>query len=83
MAQRRDATGVDVMRGLVLLRIGDGARTDQPITKRSAWFDVLAEKFDLRLDAMSADTRDLLWKNVFAAHERWVRDRRDDGAVQS
>lgn len=34
MAERRDATGVDVIRGLVLTRIGSDARTHEPITDR-------------------------------------------------
>jgi len=43
MAERRDATGADVIRGLVPSRIGDGARTDEPVTRRAEWFDLLAD----------------------------------------
>ncbi len=38
LAQRRDATGVDVMRGLVLARIGDDAAASEPLTEREEWF---------------------------------------------
>ncbi|WP_432979509.1 arylamine N-acetyltransferase family protein [Dactylosporangium sp. CA-233914] len=71
MAERRDATGVDVIRGLVLSRIGDGARTAEPVARRAEWFDLLADLFDLRLDTMTPQTRDRLWVNVLTAHRRW------------
>jgi N-hydroxyarylamine O-acetyltransferase len=71
MAERRDATGADVIRGLVLSRIGDGARTDEPVTRRAEWFDLLADLFDLRLHTMTAETRERLWTNVLSAHHRW------------
>ncbi|MEV0486001.1 arylamine N-acetyltransferase [Streptomyces sp. NPDC050508] len=71
MAERRDATGVDVIRGLVLSRIGDGAHTDEPVTRRAEWFDLLADLFDLRLHTMPAETRERLWMNVLSAHRRW------------
>lgn len=70
MAERRDATGVDVIRGLVLSRIGEGAHTAEPITDRAAWFDVLGEVFDLRLPTMTPEQRDRLWAYVLAAHRR-------------
>lgn len=71
MAERRDATGVDVVRGLVLTRIGEGARTAEPVTRRAAWFDLLAEVFGLRPETMTPEARDRLWARVRAAHDRW------------
>ncbi|GAB3060298.1 arylamine N-acetyltransferase [Intrasporangium mesophilum] len=71
MAERRDATGADVIRGLVLSRVGDGAHTDEPVTSRAEWFDVLADVFALRFPTMAQETRDRLWTNVLAAHHRW------------
>ncbi|MFG2793412.1 arylamine N-acetyltransferase [Streptomyces sp. NPDC048419] len=71
MAERRDATGADVIRGLVLSRIGDGARTDEHVTRRAEWFDLLADRFDLRLHGMPAETHERLWTNVLTAHHRW------------
>ncbi|MBO0856500.1 MAG: arylamine N-acetyltransferase, partial [Nocardia sp.] len=75
MAERRDATGVDVIRGLVLSRIGEGARTDEPVTDRKAWFDLLADAFDLRLRSLAPELRDRLWTTVVAAHRRWEQER--------
>ena len=54
MAERRDATGVDVIRGLVLSRVGTGARSDEPLTERDDWFSALADVFDLRFEAAVA-----------------------------
>ena len=72
MAERRDATGVDVVRGLVLTRIGEGARVDEPVTRRGEWFDLLADVFDLRFHTSTEEARDRLWRNVLDAHQRWL-----------
>ena len=64
-------TGVDVIRGLVLARIGAHAFTGKPITQRSEWFKVLAEVFDLRFDGTSVEWRDRLWDGVNLAHRAW------------
>jgi N-hydroxyarylamine O-acetyltransferase len=71
MAERRDATGVDVIRGLVLTRIGQHAHTTEPVTNRKEWFELLAEIFDLRFETSTPESRDRLWTNVLAAHRRW------------
>lgn len=71
MAERRDATGVDVIRGLVLSRIGDGGRTDAAVAGRAEYFAVLADVFDLRLTAMTPQAQDRLWADVLAGHRRW------------
>lgn len=70
-AQLRDATGVDVLRGLVLSRIGERACTAEPVTRRAEWFALLADVFALRLDASTPEARDRLWTTVLAAHRRW------------
>lgn len=70
-AQRRDATGVDAMRGLVLTRVGVGAATSEPMTERADWFGALADVFGLHFQASTPDARDRLWARVSAAHERW------------
>jgi arylamine N-acetyltransferase len=70
MAERRDATGVDVVRGLVLVRIGDGASTSEPLT-RDEWFDALGDLFDLRFDGTPPEVVDRLWATVRSAHEAW------------
>ncbi|WAX57327.1 arylamine N-acetyltransferase [Jatrophihabitans cynanchi] len=71
MAERRDATGVDVIRGLVLARIGGDAFTAEPITRQADWFDALADVFDLRFDAAPPETRRRLWDAVLDSHRAW------------
>ena len=71
MIERRDATGVDVLRGLVFARIGEGAFTAEPVTDERAWFDLLAGVFEVRFDATEPESRDRLWAAAVAAHRRW------------
>lgn len=70
-AQRRDATGVDILRGLVLTRVGDGAATSEPMTALADWFGALADVFGLHFEASEPTARDRLWQRALAAHERW------------
>jgi N-hydroxyarylamine O-acetyltransferase len=76
MAERRDATGVDVIRGVVLARVGANAFTADPITRRAEWFEVLADVFDLRFEATPPEYRQRLWDNVLGAHRAWEARRR-------
>lgn len=71
MAERRDATGVDVIRGLVLSRIGANARTDEPLTEPDSWFAALADVFDLRFDHSPPGACDRLWSRVVDRHRAW------------
>ncbi|MEU8657041.1 arylamine N-acetyltransferase family protein [Actinoplanes philippinensis] len=72
MAARRDATGVDVMRGLTLSRIGTVSSTTV-LGDEVTYFNALADIFGIVLPV--AD-RAVLWPRVFEAHRRWEqRDR--------
>lgn len=71
MAERRDATGVDVIRGLVLARVGTNAFTAEPLTSKQEWFDLLADVFGLHFDASPPGARDRLWDTVVDAHRQW------------
>jgi len=70
MAETRDATGVDVVQGLVLKRLGADARTDAPLTRREDWFAMLADVFGLTFSATAPEVRDRLWDTVLEAHRR-------------
>jgi hypothetical protein len=71
MAESRDATGVDVIRGLILARVGTNAFIAQPLTNKQEWFDLLADRFGLHFDASPPGASDKLWDTVLAAHRRW------------
>jgi arylamine N-acetyltransferase len=70
LIERRDATGVDVIRGLILGRIGDPAASCE-LTGRTEWFGALADVFDLRFDATDPEVLDRLWDGVLATHREW------------
>jgi arylamine N-acetyltransferase len=65
---RRDATGVDIMRGLSLTRLEADSRTTTMETSAD-YFQALADVFGLRFDA---DERALLWDKVSRAHAAWT-----------
>ena len=71
-AQRRDQHGVDILRGLVLTRVGHGASTREPVTERREWFDMLRDVFGLTFDASAPGTTDALWHRSLATHRAWV-----------
>jgi arylamine N-acetyltransferase len=71
MAERRDATGVDVVRGLVLTRVGSDAGSGEPLIDRKQWFEMLAEMFGLRFDGTAPEALDHLWNCTLAGHHAW------------
>ncbi len=70
-AQRRDASGVDILRGLVLERVGTGSAPSEPLTQRADWFGALADVFGLRFDRLPPEALDLLWERSLATHRQW------------
>jgi arylamine N-acetyltransferase len=74
-AQRRDASGVDILRGLSLKRIGDRA-SESTLTTRTELADVLGGLFGLNVSPLSDQTWDALWERVHAAHVAWEVGRR-------
>lgn len=76
-AQRRDADGVDIIRGQVLSRVTDTANAVRTLETRAEWFDALADVFGLTLDDVDADARTRLWQRVHATHETWLASRDD------
>ncbi|NAS24332.1 arylamine N-acetyltransferase [Herbidospora sp. NEAU-GS84] len=66
--QRRDATGVDVARGLVLTRIGHDS-TSTTLDRETDYFAALADVFDLH---PTAEERAILWPQLTVSHEKWL-----------
>jgi N-hydroxyarylamine O-acetyltransferase len=71
MAEHRDATGVDVIRGLILSRVGEGATSYEPLLHRDEWFGCLADVFGLRFDTTAPESLDRLWDSAVDAHRAW------------
>jgi arylamine N-acetyltransferase len=70
-AFRRDAGGVDHLRGCVLRRITDGTTESTVYTQRD-WFAVLADIFRLPLSDVDQNGKNTLWRKVILAHETWL-----------
>lgn len=78
--QRRDASGVDTLRGRVLSRIEGSAecgmvRREEELTDPASWFGALADVFGLTLQDVPEDRRRALWERVGRAHEAWAATR--------
>ena len=67
-AQRRHATGTDIMRGLVLTRTADGVVDVETFERPQDWADALAAVFGLR-PAVPPAAMTALWGRMIAAHE--------------
>jgi N-hydroxyarylamine O-acetyltransferase len=71
VAFRRDATGVDFLRGRVLKRLGRNENTAE-LTTRADWQSCLADVFSLPLSDVDEPRKVELWEKVTAAHEAWL-----------
>ena len=67
-AQRRDETGVDIVRGCVFTRIAANGGYRRLLTDRDAWYQLLAERFGLTFDEYDGATLTALWDRVYAQH---------------
>lgn len=68
--QRRDASGVDILRVLTLARVGEGT-AEATLATRAELTDVLGDLFGLDLGPVGHGARQALWASVHAAHEAW------------
>jgi arylamine N-acetyltransferase len=70
-AQRREANGVHILRGLTFSRVGDGAM-HRDIESRDDLFDTLADVFLLDVRALGDERLDSLWSKLATSHEAWI-----------
>ena len=69
--QRRDASGADILHGLILVRAGQtSSRT--LLDKERDYFTALADVFGLTLDDVTPAERAQLWRRLVRAHEQWI-----------
>jgi N-hydroxyarylamine O-acetyltransferase len=76
---RRDASGIDMLRGCVLERIGT-SNEQRTLETQAEWFAALADVFDLPLLDVDATDRNALWNRVRWAHHAWLESRKAAGA---
>ena len=70
--QRRDATGVDILRGCVLQRIGEGG-SSRDLASKAELDDALADVFGIDLTQLDPDACATMWDRMQREHDRWVR----------
>ncbi|MGW0801636.1 arylamine N-acetyltransferase family protein [Nonomuraea sp. NPDC002799] len=68
---RRDASGVDLLRGPVLGRVGHRA-SSVTLATAGDYYAALADVFGLPLDDVNAEEKEQLWRKVHEAHEAWL-----------
>ncbi len=69
--QRRDSSGVDSLRGLVLTRLGAGTRS-LTLETEDDYYAALADVFGLTMADVTPEERAKLWSRLAEAHERWL-----------
>ena len=69
--QRRNADSVDILRGLVLTRVGEGG-SEQTIESAAELRSVLHDVFGFDLTSFADGAVDALWDRTHAAHLAWV-----------
>lgn len=72
VAFRRDADGVDFLRGRVLKRLDATGETTRELDTAPEWHSCLADMFGLHLSDVDIQRKTLLWNRVTAAHEKWL-----------
>jgi len=68
---RRDATGVDILRGCVLSRIEPGGTEARDLTSYDEWRAALTDAAGLPVDDVPADELRALFDRNLAAHREW------------
>jgi arylamine N-acetyltransferase len=71
VAQRRDRTGVDTLRGCLLLRVEPGGRTETELTSCDEWRAALTDGVGVVVDDVDPDELLDLWLRMRRAHEAW------------
>lgn len=74
MLYRRDATGVDVLRGLTLQRIGEGA-AERVLASSGDLAGALRDVFHVDVGRIGPDRLGAVWAKARAAHDEWEMSR--------
>jgi arylamine N-acetyltransferase len=71
--QRRDADGVDQMRGAMFTRFDAAGHHERTVSGPDEWYAILRDTFGLSLDDVDAAAKARLWDTVWSAHREWLR----------
>jgi arylamine N-acetyltransferase len=72
VAFRRDAQGIDFLRGCVLKRLDQEGEATTELSTSTDWHTCLADVFNLPLSDVDKDRKDTLWQKVSRSHEQWL-----------
>jgi arylamine N-acetyltransferase len=72
VAARRDASGVDILRGCVLKRVDSTGETETELPNAPEWWACLVDVFHLPLSDVDDKRKKALWDKVTVAHEAWL-----------
>ncbi len=72
VVQRRDATGVDTVRGCLLTRLEPTTRSERELLTFADWRDALTDGVGLALDDVAQDHLRPLFDRMLADHRSWV-----------
>ncbi len=72
VVQRRHESGVDSLRGCLLVRIEADGRTETELASYDVWRDALADGLHLPLDDLPGPQLEALWRRSWAAHLKWT-----------
>jgi N-hydroxyarylamine O-acetyltransferase len=71
LAERRDATGVDLLVGCLLTRVDRAGRQETVVDRPDDWYHLLATRFGLTFSEFDTATRLELWRRVRHQHETY------------
>lgn len=71
-AQRRDATGVDALRGRVLTRQSAGPDSTREIATEREWRDTLGEVFGMSLSHLEPAAVTAVWERICTDHDAFL-----------
>ncbi len=69
---RRDAEGIDVLRGCMLLRVTPGATAEREVATYGEWREALTDAVGLRVDDVEPTALEALFERVRASHDAWT-----------
>ena len=70
---RRDAAGVDVLRGITLIRRG-GVERNEVLESPEQWWTAAADVFGIPADVFTAEERERIWARALAQHQAHVSE---------
>jgi len=75
MVQRRDAGGVDSLRGKLLLRVAATPDDGRELASEAEWRAALADIFGIRLDHVDPANATAVWQRICTDHEAFLQSR--------